>query len=174
MVAVAVMANMKEGAMSFQFTRLVQLVVSIISIYSSQSFAEIYQWVDSEGRQQFSDSPKEEYSSVGYASSVKSNALRKSDSKNSKELEDIAKDFKKDRLKREKIREKENKARVLKNKKREKKLAAVKKRKLACKKAKKKEDLAFRQRIQRKSLSNMRKALANYEKKRATRIEKCK
>ena len=160
--------------MSFKFTKLVQLIACIISIYSVQISAEIYQWVDSEGRQQFSDSPKEKYSSVGYASSVKSNPLVKPESKDLKELEDIAKNFKKDRLKREKIRAKENKARVLKNKKREKQLAAAKKRKLACKKAKKKEDLAFRQRTQRKSLTNTRKALSNYEKKRAARIEKCK
>jgi hypothetical protein len=94
--------------------------------------------------------------------------------KRAKQLESIAQAFKEDRLKRENERVKQEKVRAKKKKKREKKLALAKKRKLACKKAKTGEDLAFRKRTQRQGLMQMRKALANYEKKRDIRREKCK
>jgi hypothetical protein len=160
------------------------LMIGVCAFFSVQSLAEIYQWVDSKGRPQFSDSPSEEYKSSGYAQSTNNsstldsaltpNTAPSSRAKSAKQLESIAQAFKEDRLKRENERVKQERVRAAKNKKREKKLALAKKRKLACKKAKTREDLAFRKRTQRQGLMQMRKALANYEKKRDIRREKCK
>ncbi|MEH6448672.1 MAG: DUF4124 domain-containing protein [Oleispira sp.] len=161
--------------MSFKFSKFLLLITSFILIHSTQSLADIYQWVDSNGRPQFSDSPTKEYKSSGYAQTAKNTLPPTTDkTQNIKDLENIAKEFKQDRLKREKTRVREDKARAKKNKKREKQLALAKKRKQACKAARKKEDLAFRKRTQRQGLVKMRKALANYEKKREARLEKCK
>lgn len=155
-------------------SKLLPMLVSFSFLYSPQVLAEIYSWVDSAGRSQFSDWPNEDYSSSGYVQSHKTLPLTYShNSKSPKELEDIAKQLKSNRLKREKAKARDDKARLKKNKKRKQQLAAAKKRKLACKKARNKEDLAFRSRTQRQGLSQMRKALANYEKKQQIRREKC-
>jgi hypothetical protein len=155
---------------------LLRLATYFLLVFSLQVQSEIYQWVDSKGRIQFSDNPNKKYNSTGYAqksSSDSSVTATESYSERSENLEEIAKSLKKDRIKREAIRKNEVKARAKKNKKRKKLLAAIKKKKLACKNARKKEDLAFRKRTKSQSLAKMRKALANYEKKRETRRKKC-
>ncbi len=148
------------------------LIFTGLVLFSSMSCAEIYQWVDSQGRTQFSDSPIEDYNSAAYTRAAKIDPVTKAS--NSQNLEEIANDLKKNRLQREKLRKQQVKAWSKKNKKRKQALAAVNKRKEACNKAKKKEDLAFRQRTQRQDLNKMRKALANYEKRQKIRREKCK
>ena len=160
------------------FNRL-KLVGFIIIFYSINAQGEIYQWVDSQGRTQFSDSPIEKYDAAGYAQQPRreqpvTNSGYETDIGSSKNLDEIAKELKQDRLKRKKLRDKELKARAKKNKQRKKQLVAAKKKKRACKIARDKEDLAFRQRSQRQGLVKMRKALANYEKKSEIRREKCK
>jgi hypothetical protein len=159
------------------FNRL-KLVGFIILFYSLYAQGEIYQWVDSQGRTQFSDSPNEKYDAAGYArqQTREQHATTSgydTDISSSKNLDEIAKELKQDRLKRKKLRDKESKARAKKNKQRKKQLAAAKKKKMACKIARDKEDLAFRQRSQRQGLVKMRKALANYEKKSDIRRKKC-
>jgi hypothetical protein len=163
------------SSMSIKLSKILLITISFVLFYSPQIFAEIYQWIDSEGRPQFSDSPNEEYSSSGYAYSHKNNTpSHVNSSKSPKALEGIAIELKNNRLKREQERIKADKAKARKDKKRQKQLAAVKKRKLACKKARNKEDLAFRSRTKRQGLMQMRKALANYEKKQKIRRDKCK
>lgn len=170
--------------MSFNVSKNLPLLACLLAFFSMNSSSEIYHWVDAKGRQQFSDSPRESHSSEGYDSRVDhspSHSLKgygtfvKSSEKSQtpKELERIAKKIKKDRIKRERLRAKAKRLRVKKNKKREKQLAAAKKRKQACQTAKNKEDAAFRKRTQRQGLSQMRKALSNYEKRREIRREKC-
>lgn len=156
--------------------KLLKLISYFLLFFSVQVQSEIYQWVDSQGHIQFSDSPHEEYAAAGYSRQLpKAQSLTTSvpASGNPKDLESIAKELKKDRLKRQRLRDKDSKARAKTNKKRQQQLVAAKKRKLACKKARDKEDLAFRQRTQRQGLMKMRKALANYEKKRETRRKNC-
>lgn len=155
---------------------LLTLLTYFLLVFSIQAQSEIYQWVDAEGRIQFSDNPIKKYNSTGYVQKSSSNSsvtASESYSERSKNLEEIAKVLKKDRLKRENNRKNEAKARAKKNKKQKKQLAAIKKKKLACKKAREKEDLAFRKRTKSQRLAKMRKALANYEKKRETRRKKC-
>jgi hypothetical protein len=152
-------------------------------LWSSYGQAEIYQWLDSNGRLQFSDTPPASFSNSPSnspaATHVPSTDISEienssvSSAKRTENLQRIAKKLKKDRLKREKVRAKELRSRAKKDKKRKKKLAAAKKRKAACKKARTAEDLAFRQRTKRHGLNKMRKALANYEKKRQARQNKC-
>lgn len=143
--------------------------------YSVHSLAEVHQWLDSAGRPQFSDKPQGESGSLGYVQTGKTKLPSQGgQSQSPKDLENIANAFKKDRLKREKIRADKAKARVDKNKKREKQLALLKKKEKSCQKARTKEDLAFRKRTQRQGLVKMRKALANYEKKRESRRKLCK
>jgi hypothetical protein len=161
--------------MSFKFSEWLPLITCLVFFYSSQCIAEIYQWVDSQGRVQFSDSPSEEYDSGGYAHSVdKTVSSKTSQSQNLKNLKNIAKELKKDRLNREKIRAEEKQDRINDNKKRKRQLAAAKKRKQACKKARVQQNIAFRERTQYQGLIQMRKALANYERKREVRQKKCR
>ncbi|MGK0474898.1 MAG: hypothetical protein ACJAYV_000546 [Oleispira sp.] len=165
--------------MSFKLCKLskvLSLTACWAFLYSPHSSSEIYQWVDSQGRLQFSDSPEKIYGSSGYAHSDNSNASSSSTPKYEelKNLKGIAKELERDRLKRATIRDEEDKAWVKKNKKRKKRLAAIKKNKLACQKAQDNEDLAFRKRTQRQGLMQMRKALANYEIKRELRRKNCK
>lgn len=163
------------SAISCTLSKFIPIIISLIIFYSPQGLAEIYQWVDSEGRHQFSDSPNKKYTTSGYAQSHENNNSSPiNNSKIPKDLERIALKLKNSRLKREQDRAKEDKARAKKDKKRKKQLAVAKKRKLACKNARDKEDLAFRSRTQRQGLTQMRKALANYEKKQKIRREKCK
>ncbi len=130
--------------------------------------AEIYKRVDAQGRTHFSDSSLTSYKSVGYQQVSTSSSKQNSDA-----LEKVAKRLKKNRLKREGERKRSLSKRKQKHKKQLKLLAAANKRKKACSVARQKEDKAFRQRTQRQSLTKMRKALANYEKKRELRQVKC-
>jgi hypothetical protein len=161
--------------MSFKLSEWLPLITCLAFFYSSQCVAEIYQWVDSHGRVQFSDSPSEEYHSAGYAHSAdKSVPSTISQSQTLKDLNNIAKELKKDRIKREKIRAKEKQDRINDNKKRKKQLAAIKNKKRACEKARVQQNIAFRERTQYQGLIQMRKALANYERKREVRQKKCR
>ncbi|NRA25610.1 MAG: DUF4124 domain-containing protein [Oleispira sp.] len=158
-------------------------VLVFILFWTGPSQAEIYQWLDTKGRIQFSDTlPRSLNSSLhpsadGYIPSTtyihKKKTNPTSVAKRVKDLENIATELKKDRLKREKIRVNELGEKARKNKIRKQQLALAKKRQLACDQARVKENLAFRQRTQRHSLSNMGKALANYERKRQALREKC-
>jgi hypothetical protein len=161
--------------MSFKLFEVLSLIVCWAFLYSPQSSSEIYQWVDSQGRLHFSDRPEIINGSSGYVHSANNSASSSTPQyKKSKDLQGIAEKLKRDRLKREAIRDKENKARVKKNKQRKNRLAAINKKKLICQKAQANEHLAFRKRTQHQGLMPMRKALANYEIKRKFRQEKCK
>lgn len=161
--------------MSFKLYKVLSLIVCWVCLYSPHSSSEIYQWVDSQGRLQFSDRANKRNGSSGYAHSVSNSASSSIPKyKTSKDLSAIAKKLKRDRLKREAIRNKENKARVKKNKKRKNRLAAIEKKKLICQKAQANEYIAFKKRTQHQGLMAMRKALANYEIKRKSRLKKCK
>jgi hypothetical protein len=164
--------------MSFKLCKVLSLIVCWAFLYSPHSASEIYRWVDSQGRLQFSDRPDIRNGSSGYAHSANNSASANTPSstskyKTSKDLNGIAEKLKRDRLKRESIRGKKVKARAKKNIKRKKRLAAIEKRKLACQKAQDNQYFAFRKRTQRQDLMSMRKALANYEIKRESRREKC-
>jgi diphthamide synthase subunit DPH2 len=161
--------------MSFRSSEWLPLITCLAFFYSSQCIAEIYQWVDSQGRVQFSDSSSEEYHSAGYAHSVDKTVFSKnSQFQTLKDLNNIAKELKKDRLNREKIRAKAKQERMNHNKKRKKQSAAAKKRKRACEKARVQQNIAFRKRTQYQGLIQMRKALVNYERKRDVRQKKCR
>ncbi|MGK0249402.1 MAG: hypothetical protein ACI910_002144 [Oleispira sp.] len=161
--------------MLFKLFKVLSLIVYWAFLYSPHSSSEIYQWVDSQGRPQFSDRPDKIKGSSGYAHSVNNTASSSTaEYKKSKDLNAIAEKLKIERLKREIIRDKEAKARVKKNKKRKKRLVAIENKTLVCQKAQANESLAFRKRTQRQGLMKMRKALANYEIKRETRRKKCK
>jgi hypothetical protein len=161
--------------MSFKLNEWLPLIICLAFFYSSQCIAEIYQWVDSQGRVQFSDSSSEEYHSAGYAHSAnKTVSSKTSQSQTHEDLKNIAKELKKDRLNREKKQAKEKQDRINDNKKRKKQLAAVKNRKRACEKARVQQNIAFRKRTQHQGLMQMRKALANYERKREVRQKKCR
>jgi hypothetical protein len=161
--------------MSFKLSEWLPLIICLAFFYSSQCIAEIYQWVDSQGRVQFSDSSSEEYHSAGYAHSAnKTVSSKTSQSQTHEDLKNIAKELKKDRLNREKKQAKEKQDRINDNKKRKKQLAAVKNRKRACEKARVQQNIAFRKRTQHQGLMQMRKALANYERKREVRQKKCR
>ncbi len=151
--------------MKIAFTIWVIILFGQVNVAS----AEIYKRIDSKGRSHYSDSSVANYRSAGYQKSVKVSSRQ-----NSNKLENIAKRLKKDRLKRESERTKSLSVRKKKQKKQKKLLAAADKRKKACSIARQKEDRAFRQRTQRQSLTNMRKALANYEQKREIRQVKCR
>jgi hypothetical protein len=161
--------------MSFKLSEWLPLIICLAFFYSSQCLAEIYQWVDSQGRVQFSDSSSEEYHSAGYAHSAnKTVSSKTSQSQTHEDLKNIAKELKKDRLNREKKQAKEKQDQINDNKKRKKQLAAVKNRKRACEKARVQQNIAFRKRTQHQGLMQMRKALANYERKREVRQKKCR
>jgi hypothetical protein len=161
--------------MSFKLFKVLSLIVCWAFLYSPHSSSEIYQWVDSQGRLQFSDRPEVINGSSGYAHSANNSASSSTPQyKKPKDLQGIAEKLKRDRLKREAIRNKENKARVKKNKKRKNRLAAIEKKKLICQKAQANEYIAFKKRTQHQGLMAMRKALANYEIKRESRRKKCK
>jgi hypothetical protein len=162
----------------FKLFKVLSLIVCWAFLYSPRSSGEIYQWLDSQGRQQFSDRPDIKNGSSGYAHSANNSASSNTPFstpkyKTSKDLNGIAEKLKRDRLKREAIRDKEDKAWVKKNINRKKRLAVIEKKKLACQKAQANEYLAFRKRTQYQGLMPMRKALANYEIKRESRREKC-
>jgi hypothetical protein len=160
--------------MSFKLFNVLSLIICWACLYSPHSSSEIYQWVDSQGRLQFSDGANKTNGSSGYAHSANNSASSSTSKyKNPKDLSAIAEKLKRDRLKREILRDKEAKARVKKNKKRKKRLAVIEKKTLACQKAQANEHLAFRKRTQRQGLIRMRKALANYEIKRESRLKKC-
>jgi hypothetical protein len=167
--------------MSFKLFNVLSLIVCWGFLYSPHSSGEIYQWLDSQGRLQFSDRPDIRTGSSGYAHSANNSASASTSkyknstpkSKASKDLNGIAEKLKKDRLKREAIRDTEDKAWVKKNNKRKKRLAVIEKKKLVCLKAQANQYLAFKKRTQRQGLMAMRKALANYEIKRKFRREKC-
>lgn len=131
--------------------------------------ADIYRWVDEKGRVQFSDSPNPNYGSQALVS--------KTDSLGSttdiKQLQIDAKQLKQQRLKREGDTKKILQSKRKKRLKNEKRIATKKRKKQACDNARKKEDLAFRQRGKSRNLTAMRKALERYEKKRMIRINKC-
>ncbi|CCK75481.1 hypothetical protein OLEAN_C13050 [Oleispira antarctica RB-8] len=155
-------------------SNLLAITTYLLFFFSAQVQGEIYQWVDSQGRVQFSDRPTEDYDAMGYTrQSSSQQATEASGFRSPEDLEAIAEKLKKDRFKREKLRKKATRARVKKNEKREKRLATAEKRKLDCQKARDNEDLAFRQRIKSQSLIKMRKALANHVKKSETRRKKC-
>jgi hypothetical protein len=154
--------------MSFKLFKVLSLIVCWAFLYSPHSSSEIYQWVDSQGRLQFSDRPEVINGSSGYAHSANNSASSSTPQyKKPKDLQGIAEKLKRDRLKREAIRNKENK-------KRKNRLAAIEKKKLICQKAQANEYLAFKKRTQHQGLMAMRKALANYEIKRESRRKKCK
>ena len=135
--------------------------------------AEIFKWVDNQGRVQFSDVPNTKAASQPLKQQTHVTDHKKIVNKEPKDLNGIAQQMKKERLARDKAKKKRAKTRKIKLKKHQKQLAAAKKKQLACKKAKQKEDVAFRKRTQQQGLLQMRKALANYEKKRAARRKKC-
>jgi hypothetical protein len=135
-------------------------------MFSLLAQAEVYRHVDAKGRLYFSDSPEADYRSRGYSTT----RVQKTDYK---ALEETAKRLKKDRLIRDSKRQKALAKSAKKRKKQQKLLAAAEKRKKACYLARKKEDAAFRNRTKRQSLTKMRNALSNYEKKREARIAKC-
>jgi hypothetical protein len=161
--------------------KVLSLIVCWASLYSPHSASDIYQWIDSEGFLQFSDSPDKRNGSSVYAHSANNSASSSTpqyqDSapkyKVSKDLQVIAEKLKRDRLKRGIIRDKEKKSWVEKNKKRIQRLAVIEKKKLVCQQAQANEYLAFKKRTQRQGLIPMRKALANYEIKQESRREKC-
>jgi hypothetical protein len=171
--------------MSFKLFNVLSLIVCWGFLYSPHSSGEIYQWVDSQGRLQFSDRSNITNGSSGYAHSANNSASAITPSiipkyknstpkyKASKDLKGIAEKLKRDRLTREAIRDTEDKARVKKNNKRKKRLAVIEKKKLVCQKAQANQYLAFKKRTQRQGLMQMRKALANYEIKRKSRRKKC-
>lgn len=160
-------------------------LVMFILISGLEAQAEIYKTVDENGRVHFSDSPintpttsssktlKEGYQAAGYSTGYdsSSSSVKKTDSK---ALEKIANDLKKDRLQRKKLRKKELAEAQKKRKLQKKKIAAEKKKKKACKVARSKEDKAFRKRSNAKNLSQAESALENYEKKRDIRRLKCR
>lgn len=165
---------------------LIQLKGIILSLFlmnSQLTHAEVFRWVDNQGRVQFSDIPNlvkkndnlPNTKTVSQPSNQGADVIghKKISHKEPKDLNAIAKKMKKERLMREKAKKKREKKRKAKLKKHQKQLAAAKKKKLACKKAKENEDLAFRKRTQQQGLLKMRKALANYEKKREARRKKC-
>ena len=167
---------------------LIQLKGIILSLFlmnSQLTHAEVFRLVDKQGRVQFSDIPNLEKKTkndnlpntktVSQPSNQYADVIghKKISNKEPKDLNAIAKKMKKERLVREKSKKKREKNRKAKLKKHQKQLAAAKKKKLACKKAKENEDLAFRKRTQQQGLLKMRKALANYEKKREARRKKC-
>ena len=131
--------------------------------------ADIYRWVDEKGRVQFSDSPNPNYDSQALVS--------KTDSLGSttdiKQLQKDAKQLKQQRLQRESDAKKVLQSKRKKRLKNEKRIATKKRKKQACDNARKKEDLAFRQRGKSRNLTAMRKTLERYEKKRKIRINKC-
>jgi len=137
---------------------------------SNSAFAEIYRWLDDNGRVQFSDSPDPNYNSQALANTTTS--VRPF--VDIKLLQNKAKELKQDRLKRERIAEKLFTAQRQKRLRNEKVIANKKKREQACYNAQKKENLAFRQRSKGRKLVAMRKALDRYEKKREIRIKKCR
>lgn len=140
---------------------------------SHLAHAEIFKWVDNQGRVQFSDVPNTKAASQPLKQQTHVTDHKKISNKEPKDLNGIAQQMKNERLAREKAKKKREKTRKIKLKKHQKQLAAAKKKQLACKKAKQKEDVAFRKRTQQQGLLKMRKALANYEKKRAARRKKC-
>lgn len=154
------------------------LILYLLLMISHLAHAEIYRWVNSHGRVEFSDVPNTKAVNTKTANQVlkvKTDGVdqKKISNKQPKDLKAIARKMKKERLAREKVKKKRERNRQIKLKKHKKQLVAAKKKKLACKKAKEKEDLAFRKRTQQQGLLSMRKALANYEKKRKTRLKKC-
>lgn len=137
--------------------------------------AEVYKTVDENGRIHFSDRPiKSNAPLEGYQSSGYSTSQPKAKIVNNKALEDVAKQLKAERLQRQAERKQEHKKLLKKQKQQKKIMAAAEKKKKACRLAKKKEDLAFRKRVQTKNLKQSESALANYEKKRDARIAKCR
>lgn len=140
-----------------------------IGVLSSTSNAEIYRWVDDQGRVQFSDSPNPNYQ----AQSLTGTAVRENSPVDIKLLQGKAHKLKQERISREKETLKRVNAKRQKRLRYEKKIAKAKKQKEACKNARIKEDLAFRQRSKSRSLIAMRKALERYEKKRMIRINRC-
>lgn len=145
---------------------LKSMLMGGLSLASLTIQAEIYRHSDEQGRHYFSDSPHGNYPSSGYSAS-------KGKKTDYKALDQTAKRLKKDRMQREQERKKALAKSKLKRKKQQKILAAAEKRKKSCYLARKKEDAAFRNRTKRQSLSKMRNALSNYEKKREARIAKC-
>lgn len=148
-------------------------------ISSNHCWADIHRWTDEHGRIHFSDSASSEYSSSVISSSSKRiTAIPVKPQSNEKErlksLNKTAAKMKKQRLKREKSAQKKAAEKRKKRLKHEKRLAKIEKKKQACAKARKREDIAFRQRIKSQRLSGMRKSLENYDKKRAIRQKKCK
>jgi hypothetical protein len=132
--------------------------------------AEIYRYVDDQGRVQFSDNPNSNYNVQAISSGV-------STSRNEVDVEALeskAQQLKQNRLEREKhankLIQKKRKARL----KYQKALAKKKKKEEACELARIKENLAFRNRSKSRNLTAMRKALEQYEKKRKMRIKKCR
>lgn len=147
---------------------LITLYLPLV-ILSQSSNAEIFRWVDEQGRVQFSDSPNPNYQmqSLSVKTDPQANVV------DIKRLQDKALHLKKQRLSREKAAVKRTKAKRQKQLRYEKTIAKAKKQKEACKKARINEDLAFRQRGKSKGLTAMRKALERYEKKRMIRVNRC-
>lgn len=147
------------------------LTLSLVSFVMS-AYGEVYQRTDAKGRMHFSDSPLTSYQASGYGKAHASiqTKIKKSDHK---ALANVAKRLKKDRLQREAKRKQVLKKSYQKRKKQQKILAIAKQRKTLCRLARKKEDLAFRKRGQGQNLTQMRNALANYEKKRDIRKLRC-
>lgn len=156
--------------MRFIRYRLFFFLILCAFFISPHMQAEIYRYVDDQGRVQFSDNPNANYNVQAISSGV-------STSRNEVDVEALeskAQQLKQNRLEREKhankLIQQKRKARL----KYQKALAKKKKKKEACELARKKENLAFRNRSKSRNLTAMRKALEQYEKKRKMRIKKCR
>lgn len=147
--------------------------------FSISSAADVYQWVDSKGRTHFSDTPPDNslttkmMSSEDLQNSINSSDQGKKD-QSIESLNQISKRMKRERLSREQETRRASKEKQRKYLKNERRLAKKEKKKRDCAAARRKQNLAFRQRTTRKSLSGMRRSLANYEQKKAIRDRVCK
>ncbi|OUS40029.1 hypothetical protein A9R00_08100 [Oleispira antarctica] len=149
--------------------KLVIVNILFIFFFPVVVHADIYRWVDEKGRVQFSDSPNPNYGSQALVGKIATPAK----ATDITQLQKTAKQLKRQRLKRESDAEKLFKDKRKKRLNNEKRIAKKKRKKEACDNARKKENLAFRQRSKSRNLTAMRKALDRYKKKRMIRINKC-
>lgn len=161
--------HMQGMLMRYLSTKCLIFFIFYTLITILPAYAEIYRWVDEDGRVQFSDYPKPDYDSQAITSGQRSVG----DKPNLKELEKTAQKLKKSRLQREAAADKLIQEKRKKRIKREKAIAKKKKREADCEAAREKEYLAFKNRSKSRNLTAMRKALERYEKKRKLRIKKC-
>lgn len=160
---------MQGMLMGYCRPKYLRLFIFYTAITTQPVYAEIYRWVDDDGRVQFSDYPKPNYDSQAISNGQHSIGGKP----NLKELEQAAQQLKKSRLERKDAAEKLIQEKRRKRIKREAAIAKKKKRKADCEAAREKEYLAFKNRSKSRNLAAMRKALERYEKKRKLRIKKC-